>query len=665
MHSFLAISDTFGSHKQSFNLNPKDDTPISVDGNGQVKSRFRDDIWDLSCYAHIYTQQANIDFNIEHNSNKKQILIKQLKTVLFYTLFSRKRRDNNITIASINNSFFMLRKLVYICLKYNCDFTTIKNNRLFLKNLKNHLLNLSWESQKKYINTFNSINKAGTLYGVENFGFDIKFIKEIKTLQNLQIKDHKQTLLIPTRIYADFITSSLDFFDETLPIIENIFNLISDDDFHKYKYELTHLRSKVFKNLIHKYDLEDYFSKYNITHNQKLIFFLQSIQALGGFTIICFSGMRRSEALNLNYLSYQEVKRRNLHSAWILKGTTSKFTQVGAVATNWVTASVIHKVVKTLQVLVKVHKIWSFKRGINIELDINEYPLFPSFANKHEKAFHPIFKMPLGGFVESSEAVYRAIDPIIFNEDDLNELNTFNPLVNWLEEYKLEIGKPWIFRPHQFRRSLTVYCARSGLVKIPTLKCQLKHISFDMTLYYGKNYMNAKNLIQQPVLTEATYESSLITEYKNQTLYEQLSDFTKDVTQKETILFGGEGTRLQVLKDQDKSPSFLTDKKQTEKHIFEGKISYRKTVLGGCSRVSGCNKLGFSYITACIPCAYSIFNEDSIDALELTKESYTLIAQDKLKKGEAQLYEQYTQEIEAIDKILGKFRLEKIEIKNV
>ena len=153
--------------------------------------------------------------------------------------------------------------------------------------------------------------------------------------------------------------------------------------------------------------------------------------------------------------------------------------------------------------------------------------------------------------------------------------------------------------------------------------------------------------------------------YKNQTLYEQLSDFTKNVIEKNAPLFGGEGTRLQVLKDQNQAPSFLTDKKQTEKYIFEGKIAYKKTVLGGCSRVSGCNKLGFSYVTACIPCSYSIFNEDSIDALELARESYAQVAQAKLDANQPLLFEQYMQEVKAVDQLLAKLHKNYIEVKNV
>lgn len=661
-----AISKTFGASKFDFNLRPKNDTVVSLDTLGQPLSYFESQIWELGCYAHNYTGNTEIDFTLNHHSNNTDILINQIKTTLFFIIFSRKRRDNNITLATVFNSFFMLRKIAYLCLDFQCDFTKIKKNGLLLKALKDHLSNVSWETKKKYVSILNSINKAGMLYQINDFGFDEKFIQDIKNSQVSEMKEHKQTLLIPSRIYAQFIDSGLNFFDEIQPFMDGLHLLMLNDDFYTYK-EGTNFseKPKKFQAMLKQSGLTELGQKYNLIFSQRVLFFIQAIQNLGAFLILSFSGMRKSEALNLNYQSFQEVPRKNLPSAWILKGTTSKFTQVGAVATYWVSSSIIHNVINTLRKLGEIHKTWSTKRGAPSNLEIQKYPLLPSFAIKHEKSLHPIFGMPLGGFMEDRLSIYRTIEPIIFTEDDLHELSTFNPMIDWLGEYKLEIGKPWKFTTHQFRRSLTVYCARSGLVNIPTLKRQLKHITYDMTLYYSKNYMNAHNIIQDANLGEVEYESSLIKEYRNQTLYEQLSDFTKDVIQKDSLLFGGEGTRLQVLKDQKKAPLFLTDKKQTEKYIFEGKVAYRKTVLGGCSRVSGCNKLGFSYITACIPCSYSIFNEDSIDALELAKDSYARIAQLKLDNGQTLLYEQYMQEVKAVDQLLEKIRHKYIEVKNV
>ena len=96
-------------------------------------------------------------------------------------MFSRKRRDSNITIASIYNNFAIIRKIAYLCLNFNCHFNNLKHNNLLLKNLKKFIFDLSGESQKRYIGIFNAINKAGFLYNINDFGFDVKFIESLKT----------------------------------------------------------------------------------------------------------------------------------------------------------------------------------------------------------------------------------------------------------------------------------------------------------------------------------------------------------------------------------------------------------------------------------------------------------------------------------------------------
>ena len=65
------------------------------------------------------------------------------------------------------------------------------------------------------------------------------------------------------------------------------------------------------------------------------------------------------------------------------------------------------------------------------------------------------------------------------------------------------------------------------------------------------------------------------------------------------------------------------------------------------------------------PRSYSIFNEDSIDALELAKNAYVKIADEKLDTNQSLLYEQYMQEVKAVEKLLEKLRKKYIEVKNV
>lgn len=644
---------------------PNDSTTVSRDANGEILSNFGDPVWDFSSSAAIYSSESEINFSLDSTNQNSTLLIQQIKLVLYYIIFSRKRRDNNITVKSINSHYYSIRKIANLCLKYNCDFSSLQTNHFFLNEIRRDLYDLKWETQKKYIRVIEFINKTGQLYDINNFGFPIKFVTELKKNLVKQDQSNKQTLLIPVSIYAKFIDSGLEFFEELTPIIENFFNFLNNEIFYKNKFEKTFLQPLNFKNLTEKYNLVEYFNKHNITNPQKLIFFIQATLHLGARLVLCFSGMRKSESMNLAYHSYQEIKRRNLPSAWILRGATSKYTQVGVINTTWVTSDVIANVIFSLQGIARIHKVWSAHNGQPTHLEIEDYPLFPSFASKHEKSFHPIFKMPLGAYSEDVNSIYRVLTPIIFTDEDLKELVEFNPLINWLEEYNLEIGKPWKFSTHQFRRSLTVYCARSGLVKIPTLKRQLKHLRYDTTLYYGNNYLNSKDMISESARITNSFDQTLINEFKEQTLAQQFAEFTKEVVENPNSLFGAEGTRIQNQKNQVDIPKYLSDRNATEKYIYEGRIAFRKTVHGYCSRANGCNKFGFSHVTACVSCSFAIFNEDSIDALELAKESFSKMAKENQCNGETLLYEQYMNEVISIDRLLDKHKRTQIEVKNV
>jgi hypothetical protein len=108
-------------------------------------------------------------------------------------------------------------------------------------------------------------------------------------------------------------------------------------------------------------------------------------------------------------------------------------------------------------------------------------------------------------------------------------------------------------------------------------------------------------------------------------------------------------------------PEYLLDKQKTLQYFQDGRLSYKRTPLGGCSKVGACDKLGYSYITACIDCKDSIFDSSSKVALKKTKQAYF----DRLKKYDfdSVTYKQLQIEINSINKILNKVEI--LEINNV
>ena len=290
--------------------------------------------------------------------------------------------------------------------------------------------------------------------------------------------------------------------------------------------------------------------------------------------------------------------------------------------------------------------------GLYQNIAIHEYPLFPHIPIQKIEAqgFHSQYKHP-PTLLYSIDNTFDLLKGIDIRQDDINELERFNPLIDWSEEYKIEVGEKWKFRPHQFRRSLVVYAIRSGMIQLAVLKKQLQHLTVDMTAYYGNSSATASNL----------FEDNLIEEFKEENSRFQFIQYDKKVIETKDVLFGGEGTRLSIVRSKNPVPEYLLDKQKTLQYFKEGRLSYKKTPLGGCSKIGSCDKLGFSYITACIDCKDSIFDSSSKEALHKTKQMYLT----RLSKYNVDsiTYRQLQIEINSIDKILNK--IEMLEINNV
>ena len=386
------------------------------------------------------------------------------------------------------------------------------------------------------------------------------------------------------------------------------------------------------------------------SHHQ-LIFNLALIQVLGVFTVGCFTGMRKSEILDLSQNCLQK-KIIDGREVYVLNGYTSKTTSLGVRKTTWITSKTTVTVIDTLKGLHPIIKNICNYYGLYQNVSIEEYPLFPHIPiqKKAVNGVHSLYKHP-PTLLYSINSAIGLLKNVEVRQEDIDELERFNPLVNWVEEYNLKIGEAWQFRPHQFRRSLVVYGIRSGMIQLAVLKKQLQHLTVDMTTYYGNSSGAAANL----------FEDSLIKEFKEENSRYQFVQYEERVIDSNDFLFGGEGTRLSLLRQKNQAPEYLVDKQKTLQYFKEGRLSYKQTPLGGCSKIGACDKLGFSYITACIDCKYSIFDSYSKVALNKAKQAYIarLLKYDKTSIT----YRQIIIEINSIDKLLNNIEI--LEINDV
>lgn len=631
------------------NKKPVDNMPITFDLNGVVVSRFSDDYWDFGSIIRGYETSKVLDFSEEGTGLNKETLHHLRLIILYNWLYNRKSKDN-VSFRTIINKYHLYKSIAVLFKCGRSSFLNINNNGIVQREYLEKLSLNKGSRLSLVISNIKSINKAGYFFELgDEFGINQEFIAKIEKIKNIAISTTKQTILIPSRIYSEFICSTLEAFQklkDSLNQLQNYFNEIFPI--------VTHSRGRspiLFSKIIKNSDLVNYCEYFNIRTNYQMLFNLVLIQVLGVLLVGCLTGMRKSEILNLdkNCLQEKVVEGRSIY---VLNGYTSKTTALGMEQTSWITSKLIFPVIDTLIAIHPCIKSICDHYGVYQDISIEEYPLFPHIPiQKVEvKGIHSLYKHP-PTMLYSINLAIGLLKNVEIRQDDIDELEQFNPLVNWVDEYGLKPGEIWNFRPHQFRRSLVVYAIRSGMISLAALKKQLKHLSMNMTAYYGNYSGSAKNLFDQ----------TLVNEIKEENYRYQFVQYEQKVIATEDVLFGGEGARLSSLKQIGKSPEYLLDKKKTLQYFQEGRLSYKKTPLGGCSKIGACDKLGFSFITACIDCKNSIFDSTSKAALNKTKKAYL----DRLTKytEESITYRQILIEINSIDKILNKIEI--LEIKNV
>lgn len=607
--SILEIEDVLALNLFRFKELPSPDTIITIDDKNNIISKFEDDFWDFSSHAYRKMVKTKVYFNLDGNEKIVKKIIYQIKLVLYYLINYTQHRKNRSQINIALRANYCLHAIARICLESKCENLCITENFKAKKSFLNYFSKLKYSSQDKYLSILKYVNMVANSYNLEDLKICDSFFLDLNKCKKDINSDTNQTLFIPSKIYSQLIFDSINY-------MENVFSRIQElNDFIDYFFEnFKDFKSKgnhdlKFSNPVIESRIKYLFNNYKVNGVKQFLDYFSGLQCLGTIIVLAFSGMRLSELQNLPLDAFV-AEKINGKKYYFLNGYTSKLTNRGLVPTTWVTSEVISNTIQILKLCVKVAGLYHKEQGLNYSQKDN-FPLFMSFLSYKKAKPHPKYEVPVSTLAGSiSLWLSRFLGEYILTAEDLSELKVVNPLENWEEYPELKIGFPWIFKTHQFRRSLTIYASRSGLVKFPALKKQLQHISFDMTLHYGKNYLYAKNIV---------FEKDLIQEFINEQNLNQYDRFIEMVFDKNEVKFGGTGAKFELSKNNDHSPTFLTDKKKVLKLIKAGQLSYKETPLGGCTNVNGCDRMSFAYVTACITCAYSIFNDESYEKILFVK----------------------------------------------
>ena len=563
------------------------------------KSTYSDLIWDFTAY-NPEGKLSRIHFSSWTSgslSEAQEKLTREIRSVIFALIW--RRQGAPLSTGTLRNYVSVLSALAVFADGTNLSIRTILGD-------EGRLQEFSQAGCSGWL--FETLSSLLTLLvrtGIPSLGFRVigdKAISQMKRKNKAYRASIKQHPPIPTRIYSHLISSLQSELKSWLQVEEELLAVmlpcasdpragrtLSRQSRIAKVYGLPHQTFPVFEDLLSE-RVKVYFRERKKTMDLgSLSSLLGGVQLITKTTVQTFTGMRDDEAQSLPYDCLDtSVVNGQVH--YLVKGRTTKFANGLVKRVQWVTNLEGHEAIKAAQRIARaIYSVFdvtpSASRG-----RLEDHPLFVSVAYL---GFAGILRRPENGQFSTGLMTHRDFPAGCFlslTEQDLQELEQIDPHRAWRSEAKFQLGNAWIFTSHQLRRSLALYAQRSGLVSLPSLRRQLKHITEAMSRYYARGSAYAVNFIGDDkdhfgLEWQATQpESSALSYLLNVVLTDEQ-------------LFGGHSTWVEH-RLKAKASTILADREITVKRFKKGELAYRETIIGGCTNVGTCEKVAVRWLHA-------------------------------------------------------------------
>lgn len=340
---------------------------------------------------------------------------------------------------------------------------------------------------------------------------------------------------------------------------------------------------------------------------------LAHLQIHCALLIHAFSGMRTSEVKVMPFNSIVHSAAKGFGDLPVLVSHLKKFAQNGNFSHPlvWATSKEGIYAVEIAQKLARLR--WFRRHSSSDELPSN-VPLFMG-DGLNGTLIHNHYQMPTAATpfqTDSWMSVCQSLG-LIIEEEDIEELRVFDAFRAWDENPNFAPGKIWPLSAHQIRRSVAVYASRSGMVSLPTLKTQYKHLSEVMTALYSENSSYAQNFLidenGKPVDS-----GSLLMSFRDAAAFNMSVRFHEQVIEHERELSGAVGAGIQRERDKGTLPKIFQNPEETKKAVKQGRFSYRETPVGGCVLTTSCPHLGIDLVVPCTKgCKDAILDREKMD----------------------------------------------------
>jgi integrase len=588
----------------TFDINEiRQDFIISRDKDGKILSLYKDNVWNLKTYVSNPSQHGIIDFENRIESSN----ISDVKKLMFLLIvFGSGRNGSQYSVETLGHYFNdVMVPLSKFALENKTTITKIIENNILLNSYINNKCSNLGKVQclsSTLIFLDNLSNRSTQI----NFQRNKDIFKLLKSKINDFSAEHHQTSIIPSRILAESIRQRWIQIEEIETNLTNLIKFLdmcieserfasSETMINKYKWDCN--KTLQWKEAINFYQLNNLFKKYSLKNRINFKGFITKIQGTCKHLLHAYTGMRNGEMLNTQSNCLESVPTNS--GICRIISTTSKFTGTNQNA-KWVTSKEVERIIFILRSINQVI-------AKHYNLNLNDLPLFLSgniFVEKGKirdnenirakRKFDKRDELPLD---------YSSLRLTIEDKQEIEEID-FNKNIR-----DLEIGLPWEFKTHQYRRSLAIYSIQSGLVSLGALQIQMKHLFREMTLYYGNGASYARKLFDIPKEHIANDLDALKPELDTLA-------YIKNVIFSDEKLFGAHGSFVENNTKQNNhkfKTYFLENRDKTLKQFKNGEIAYKETALGGCIATEACDSRLTRSITACFDCHGGILKKSKVD----------------------------------------------------
>lgn len=644
--------------------------------SGEILSVYSDNIWDLSPYSPKCNCRLNFDSWLE-NSREDDFLFCQIraemKKISFALLYIKSGKS---IIKSIEKRHTILRQFAAIAYRNGCTLQQLFGDVAYMSKVRDAYTGVSYQKaihiKAFLVDCFALQQQYPLLIPAFSTYKPIEHLAKLAAQLRLQSgKVGPQTKVVPSRLYIALINAladKLNEFNQYAPALLQWFQRTQQDiNFALMPVEFRRAKRAIsFTNARDLLGLTELFENHQIRKHANLTRYMTLIQGMAKLWIHLFTGMRDNEVNQLSYDCYQTVQS-NEHLVHVLMGYTSKLHGGGNKSTYWITFEDIQIGVRAAQSIGEIYAL------LNSHYDLSnpaEYPLFPTlYSQKHRNKNNQNIKNEtdfvshFSGAPTRTQANFNEYlnrisallgDELRICESDLAELESFDGFRNWREEKDCQLGEYWNICTHQFRRSLAVYGARSGIIGLGALSVQYKHLTEAMTLYYRDNAVFAPNILANDSQKE------FIQELEYQRLVHSYAQFEEGVINSSSRLFGGAGTYLQLQKDREQLLKVFPDRDEAIKRMKKGEIAYKPSLFGACTNPDSCEKISFTAITSCLSCAHAIFDTESAEKMQ--KAVQRLQRARDTQASSSLLYGQMDSDIMALNRTIQKIKTINIEV---